>query len=153
LLGKTPLDLEELELAYTLPYSSAKDPINMSGFVAANIVRGDMDVVHWRDREDFPDSNTVLIDLRSAKEIDTAGGIPGAMHIPLNNLRTSLDKLDTGKNYIPCCAVGMRGYVGHRILIQHGFKSKNLSGGYRTFVGAVEELMREPPEEKLWLSE
>lgn len=146
-------DLEELELAYAPPYSSAKDPINIAGFVAANIIRGDMGVIHWRDREELGSSDTVLIDLRNAKEIETAGAIPGSIHIPLNKLRKSLDKLDAGKDYVPYCAVGMRGYLGHRILTQHGFKSRNLSGGYRTFVGAVEELMRESPDEKLWLSE
>jgi rhodanese-related sulfurtransferase len=149
----TVFDLEELELAYAPPYSSAKDPVNMAGFVAANIVRGDMDVIHWRDREELRSSDTVLIDLRSAKEVETAGAIPGSMHIPLNNLRSSLAELDVGKNYVAYCAVGMRGYLAHRILTQHGFKSRNLSGGYRTFVGAVEELMRESPDEKLWLSE
>ena len=84
-----------------------------------------------------------VIDLRSAKEIEAAGAIPRSIHIPLDKLRTSLDNLDKGKDYVPYCAVGMRGYLGHRILTQHGFKSRNLSGGYRTFVGAVEELMRE----------
>ncbi len=149
----TVFDLEELELAYAPPYSSAKDPINMAGFVAANIVRGDMDIIHWKDREELESDDTVLIDLRSAKEIETAGAIPGSLHIPLNKLRAFLDKLDKGKDYIAYCAVGMRGYLAHRILVQHGFKSRNLSGGYRTFVGAVEELMRESPDAKLWLSE
>ena len=149
----TVFDLEELELAYAPPYSSAKDPVNIAGFVAANIVRGDMEVVQWRDYEYLKDSNAVLIDLRSAKEIEVAGAIPESIHIPLDQLRTSLDKLDSDKNYVPYCAVGMRGYLAHRILTQHGFKSKNLSGGYRTFVGAVEEIMRESPEEKIWLGE
>ncbi len=149
----TVFDLEELELAYAPPYSSAKDPINMAGFVAANIVRGDMDIIHWRDSEEFQSGDTVLIDLRSSKEIETAGAIPGSVHIPLSELRTSLNELDAGKDYIPYCAVGMRGYLAHRILVQQGFKARNLSGGYRTFVGAVEKLMRESPDDKLWLSE
>jgi NADPH-dependent 2,4-dienoyl-CoA reductase/sulfur reductase-like enzyme/rhodanese-related sulfurtransferase len=151
--GMTVFDLEELELAYAPPYSSAKDPVNIAGFVASNIVSGDMEVVQWKDYEHLKDSNTVLIDLRSTKEIKAAGAIARSVHIPLDELRASLDKLDDDKNYVPYCAVGMRGYLGHRILTQHGFKSKNLSGGYRTFVGAVEELMRESPEEELWLSE
>jgi NADPH-dependent 2,4-dienoyl-CoA reductase/sulfur reductase-like enzyme/rhodanese-related sulfurtransferase len=149
----TVFDLEELELAYAPPYSSAKDPVNIAGFVAANIVRGDMEVVQWRDFEYLKKSNAALIDLRSAKEIEAAGAIPESTHIPLDKLRASLDKLDIGQNYVPYCAVGMRGYLAHRILTQHGFKSKNLSGGYRTFVGAVEEIMKESPDEKIWLGE
>lgn len=149
----TVFDLEELELAYAPPYSSAKDPINIAGFAAANIVRGDMKVVQWRDYENLKNSNSILVDLRSAKEIEKAGAIPQSIHIPLDKLRNSLDELDKEKDYVPYCAVGMRGYLGHRILIQHGFKSRNLSGGYRTFVGAVEELMRESKDEKLWLGE
>ena len=151
--GMTVFDLEELELAYAPPYSSAKDPINIAGFVAGNIIRGDVDVAQWRDYEELRNSNAVIIDLRTSKEIEAAGAIPQSVHIPIDELRSSLDELDSDRNYVPYCAVGMRGYLGHRILTQHGFKSKNLSGGYRTFVGAVEELMRESPEEKLWLSE
>ena len=71
----------------------------------------------------------------------------------MNRLREELQGLDKDKQYIPYCAVGMRGYLAHRILVQNGFKSKNLSGGYRTFVGAEEEIMRESPEMQLWLSE
>jgi rhodanese-related sulfurtransferase len=112
-----------------------------------------MEVVRWRDREIFEDKSTVLIDVRSGKEIEKAGGIPSSVRIPLNELRTSLGELDAGKDYIVYCAVGMRGYLANRILGQHGFKSRNLSGGYRTFVGAVEEVMKESPDEKLWLSE
>lgn len=149
----TVFDLEELELAYAPPYSSAKDPVNIAGFAAANIVRGDMKVVQWRDYETLKNRDSVLIDLRSAKEIETAGAIPHSIHIPLDKLRNSLDGLDKEQDYVPYCAVGMRGYLGHRILTQHGFKSRNLSGGYRTFVGAVEELMRESEDEKLWLGE
>jgi NADPH-dependent 2,4-dienoyl-CoA reductase/sulfur reductase-like enzyme/rhodanese-related sulfurtransferase len=149
----TVFDLEELELAYAPPYSSAKDPINMAGFVAANILRGDVEVVQWLDREELEGENTVLIDLRSTKEIEAAGKIPGSVHIPMNKLRASLEELDRDKEYVAYCAVGMRGYLGYRILSQHGFKSKNLSGGFRTYVGAVEELMRESPDEKLWLAE
>lgn len=149
----TVFDLEELELAYAPPYSSAKDPINMAGFVAANILRGDVDVVQWMDRDELKANGHVLIDLRSTKEIEKAGAIPGSLHIPLNKLRDSLDELDAKKDYIAYCAVGMRGYLAYRILSQHGFKSKNLSGGFRTYVGAEEGLMKESPDAKLWLAE
>lgn len=145
----TVFDLEELELAYAPPYSSAKDPVNIAGFVASNILGGDMEVVQCRDYEGLKDSNTVLIDLRIAKEIEKAGAIPQSIHIPLDKLRASLDQLDKEKDYVLYCAVGMRGYLAHRILTQHGFKSRNLSGGYRTFGVAVEEFVRESPDGKL----
>lgn len=151
--GMTVFHLEELELAYAPPYSSAKDPINVAGFVAANIMRGDMEILHWHDLEAIQKNGAVLIDLRSAKEIETAGAIPGSLHIPIENLRSSLGGLDKKKEYVPYCAVGMRGYLAHRILVQNGFHSRNLSGGYRTFVGAKEEIMRESPDVRLWLSE
>jgi NADPH-dependent 2,4-dienoyl-CoA reductase/sulfur reductase-like enzyme/rhodanese-related sulfurtransferase len=149
----TVFDLEELELAYAPPYSSAKDPVNMAGFVAANLLKKDMDLVQWHDLTSLHQNGAVLIDLRSGTEIEAAGLIPGSLHIPLDELRGALGDLDKEKLYIPYCAVGMRGYVAHRILVQNGFKSKNLSGGYRTFLGAKEEIMRESPEDALWLSE
>lgn len=149
----TVFDLEELELAYAPPYSSAKDPVNIAGFVAGNLLKKDVDVVQWHDLSSLHKNGAVLIDLRSRKEIEAAGLIPGSLHIPLDKLRDSLGELDKDKQYIPYCAVGMRGYVAHRILVQNGFKSKNLSGGYRTFLGAKEEIMRESQEDKLWLSE
>jgi NADPH-dependent 2,4-dienoyl-CoA reductase/sulfur reductase-like enzyme/rhodanese-related sulfurtransferase len=149
----TVFDLEELELAYAPPYSSAKDPVNIAGFVAANLLRKDMDLVQWHDLSSLHKNGAVLIDLRSGKEIEAAGLIPGSLHVPLDKLRGALGDLDKDKLYIPYCAVGMRGYVAHRILVQNGFKSKNLSGGYRTFLGSKEEIMRESPEDALWLSE
>ena len=151
--GMTVFDLKELELAYAPPYSSAKDPLNIAGFVAANILQGDMDVIHWHELVEMQENGAVLVDLRSAKEVVTSGIIPRAVHIPLEELRSRLNELDHEKEYIPYCAVGMRGYLAHRILVQHGFRSRNLSGGYRTFLGAREEIMRESPDFKLWLSE
>jgi NADPH-dependent 2,4-dienoyl-CoA reductase/sulfur reductase-like enzyme/rhodanese-related sulfurtransferase len=151
--GMTVLDLEELELAYAPPFSSAKDPVNMAGFVASNILKGDMDVAHWHELAALIQSGAVLLDLRGEEEIRAAGAIPDSIHIPLEKLREELPNLERNKEYIPYCAVGMRGYLAHRILIQNGFNSRNLSGGYRTFVGAREEIMRESPEMKLWLSE
>ena len=151
--GMTVLDLEELELAYAPPFSSAKDPVNMAGFVASNILKGDMDVAHWHELAALIQSGAVLMDLRGEEEIRAAGAIPDSIHIPLDKLREELPNLERNKEYIPYCAVGMRGYLAHRILIQNGFNSRNLSGGYRTFVGAREEIMRESPEMKLWLSE
>lgn len=149
----TVFDLEELELAYAPPYSSAKDPVNIAGFSAGNILKADSEVVQWNELASVRKEGAVLLDLRSAKEIEAAGKIPESVHIPLDELRDSLEILDKDKLYIPYCAVGMRGYLANRILVQHGFRSKNLSGGYRTLLGAKEEIMRESPEDSLWLSE
>lgn len=149
----TVYDLEELELAYAPPYSSAKDPINIAGFVAANILKGDLETIHWNQIADLKRRENVLLDLRNEDELDTAGSIEGAVHIPLNELRSKLSGLDKEKNYIPFCAAGLRSYLAHRILVQSGFSSKNLSGGYRTFLGAKEKIMKESPLTRLWLSE
>ncbi len=149
----TVYDLEELELAYAPPYSSAKDPINIAGFVATNILKSDIETINWDDLGDINRNQTILIDLRNKDELDTAGGIEGALHIPLNELRQKLPELDKEKNYIPFCAVGLRAYIGHRILVQNGIQSKSLSGGYKTYLGAKEKIMEESPHTRLWLGE
>jgi NADPH-dependent 2,4-dienoyl-CoA reductase/sulfur reductase-like enzyme/rhodanese-related sulfurtransferase len=151
--GMTVYDLEELELAYAPPYSSAKDAVNIAGFVAANILKGDVENVNWNELSDLDSNENVLIDMRNKDELDTAGRMKGALHIPLNDLRRRLPELDRRKTYIPFCAVGQRAYVGHRVLVQNGFNSRNLSGGYRTYVGARGKIMKESPKTRLWLSE
>ena len=151
--GMTVYDLEELELAYAPPYSSAKDPVNVAGFVAANILKGDLDTINWIDMGTLDREKDVLLDLRNKDELEVSGAIEGALHIPLTELREKLPELDKEKNYVPFCAVGMRSYIGHRILVQNGFASRSLSGGYRTYLGAREKIMKEPPETRLWLSE
>jgi NADPH-dependent 2,4-dienoyl-CoA reductase/sulfur reductase-like enzyme/rhodanese-related sulfurtransferase len=151
--GMTVYDLEEIELAYAPPYSSAKDPINIAGFVAANLLRGDHETINWDELGDLDGDRDILIDLRNKDELNTIGTIEGALHIPLNELRERLQELDRGNHYILFCAVGFRGYLGHRLLAQNGFISKNLSGGYRTYLGAKEKIMREAPHTRIWLSE
>ena len=125
-------DLEELELAYAPPYSSAKDPVNVAGYVANNILKGDMQIVTWQEIDNLPEDH-VLIDLRERRELDMSGFIKGALHIPVNSLRDRLGELDRSKTYVVYCAVGLRGYIAYRILVQHGFKARNLSGGYTTY--------------------
>jgi len=149
----TVYDLEELELAYAPPYSSAKDPVNIAGFVAANILKGDLEIINWNQIGDLDRDRDILIDLRNTDELDTSGVIKGALHIPLNELRKRLPELDKEKNYVPFCAVGLRSYIGHRILVQNGFRSRGLSGGYKTYLGAKETIMKESPLTRLWLSE
>ena len=149
----TVYDLEELELAYAPPYSSAKDPVNIAGFVAANILKGDVKNVNWNEMIDMDPENDILVDLRNADELKEAGKINGALHIPLPELRNRLTELDPGKQYILFCAIGLRGYVGYRLLAQKGFTAKNLSGGYKTFLGAKSKIMAESPETQLWRAE
>ena len=133
-------DLEELELAYAPPYSSAKDPVNMAGFVASNILKGDMDVVHWDELSSLDKKEHAFIDLRNAEELESFGRFKGAVHIPVNDLRSRLSELSKDKTYVLVCAVGLRGYLAHRILVQNGFKSRNLSGGFKTYLSAKDKI-------------
>jgi rhodanese-related sulfurtransferase len=130
--GMTVFDLEHLELAYAPPYGSAKDPINMAGFVASNLLRGDID--HWY-AEDCPDrtSDGRLIDVRSRREYEE-WHIAGAENLPIAELRQRLDELSLSQPIYVYCKSGFRGYLAYRILKQHGFsKVRNLSGGLQTF--------------------
>lgn len=130
----TVYDLEELELAYAPPYGSAKDPVNMAGFVAANILKGDVDVMDWRAMANLNPDTDVILDLRYKEELEESGKIEGALHIPVDLLRRRLSKLDKNKTYITYCAVGLRSYIAYRILVQNGFRAKVLSGGHTTFL-------------------
>jgi NADPH-dependent 2,4-dienoyl-CoA reductase/sulfur reductase-like enzyme/rhodanese-related sulfurtransferase len=129
----TVFDLEALELAYAPPYSSAKDPVNVAGFVASNMVKKDVEVIHWHELNTLEPKENILIDLRTEEELIREGTIDNALHIPVDELRNRLDKLDREKTYILFCAIGLRGYVAYRILSQNGFRAKNLSGGYSLF--------------------
>lgn len=131
-LNGTVYDLTELELAYAPPYSSAKDPVNMIGFVAENQLEGLVDVVLCRELEELDRENTVILGVLSEEELQI-GSIEGSINIPLEELKSRLDELDKEKLYITYCAVGLRGYIAARILMQHGFKVKNLAGGFNMY--------------------
>ena len=131
-LRGTVHDLAELELAYAPPYSSAKDPVNMAGFVAENVLSGRSDVIVPEDIEKIDFNTTVLVDLRSPLEVE-GGAIDGYINIPVDELRSRLNELDKEKEIWVYCQVGLRGYIGERILKQNGFKVKNLTGGYKTY--------------------
>lgn len=131
--GGTVSDLTELELAYAPPYSSAKDPVNMVGYVAENIVTGLSDVFVVSDLANRDKTNSILVDVRSPIEYSN-GYIDGAVNIPVDDLRASLDKLDKNKEIWVYCQVGLRGYTASRILSQLGYKVKNLTGGYKSYV-------------------
>lgn len=129
--GMTVYDLEELELCYAPPYGSAKDPVNYAGMVAANILRGAAEHFHVAEIEKFT-SNKKLIDVRTREEV-LAGAIPGAMHIPLTEIRQRIAEFSPDKEYMVYCQAGLRGYLAYRILKQKGFKVSNLDGGYKTY--------------------
>ncbi|WP_195281199.1 FAD-dependent oxidoreductase [Parabacteroides johnsonii] len=128
----TVYDLTELEHAYAPPYSSAKDPVNMAGFVAENILKGKSKIIQWRELAELP-ADTIRIDVRTRDE-HKLGSIPGFINIPVDELREHLDELPKDKLIVVSCAVGLRGYLAYRILVQNGFKNvRNLSGGYKTW--------------------
>jgi len=129
--GMTIFDLPDLELAYAPPYSSAKDPVNMAGYAAKNIAEGLVETVQWHEINDILADGGYLIDVREPIERDM-GMIEGSVNIPLGELRDRLDEIPTKEMYV-YCQVGLRGYLATRILMQAGFKVRNLDGGYKTY--------------------
>ena len=146
--GGTVHDLTELEHAYAPPYSSAKDPVNMAGFVAENILNKKSRIIQWRELTELP-ADTIRIDVRTHDEYKL-GTIPGFINIPVDELREHLDELPKEKPIVVTCAVGLRGYLAYRILVQNGFKHvRNLSGGYKTWSVAtapIKEIVSHKPE-------
>ena len=137
--GMTVYDLEKLELAYAPPYSSAKDPVNMAGYVASNVLKEDSVIIHWHDIEKLDREKTILIDVRTPKEF-SLGTIEGAKNIPVDELRNRLSEIPQEREIIIFCQVGLRGYIACRILRQKGYRRvKNLSGGYKTYFPAVQK--------------
>jgi rhodanese-related sulfurtransferase len=123
-----------VEHCYAPPYSSAKDPIAIAGYVAGNIVSGHMPIIHWREMQAADPTEITLLDVRTKEE--TRGGrfIRGSMNIPLDELRQRVDEIPTDKPVYVYCGVGLRGYLALQILTQRGFSDvKNLSGGYLTY--------------------
>lgn len=130
--GLTVRDLPDLELAYAPPFSSAKDPVNMAGYVASNILDGMVETVQWHEIDDIIANGGTLIDVRTPKEV-ARGTIPGAINIPLDELRERLAELPKDKTIYVTCQVGLRGYLAARILHDNGFRAKNLDGGYKLY--------------------
>lgn len=129
---KTVFDLTELELAYAPPFSSAKDPVNIAGYVAANIINQDVAVATWDDLLGETANDLFLLDVREPAEVQL-GQIPGAVNIPLHQIRKRLEEIPKNREIIVYCQVGLRAYLAARILKQNGFMVKNLSGGYKTW--------------------
>lgn len=131
-LGATIYDLEELELCYAPPVSSAKDPVNMLGFTAANILKGDMPVFYAEQADELIEKGAYLLDVSTEQET-RMGTIPGSVNIPIDELRARLSELPKDQPIYVFCRVGIRGYIATRIMRQNGLNPFNLSGGYRTY--------------------
>ena len=127
----TASQLEEFELCYAPPFSSAKDPVNMAGFVIQNTREGLVKNFHWHDVASLPDDDSIIrLDVRTKKEV-SRGAIPGFINIPLDELRDNLHQLDQNKPIYVHCQSGLRSYIACRILSGNGYDCYNLSGGYR----------------------
>ncbi len=128
--GSTIYELTEFEHAYAPPYSSAKDPVNMAGFVAENMITGKLKVVPWTKVAEI-DPTALLIDVRAPHEY-ASGNIPGSVNIPVDDLREQLKSMDKNQQIYIYCQIGLRGYLAQRILMQNGFEQvHNISGGYK----------------------
>lgn len=135
--GGTVYDLIKVEHAYAPPFSSAKDPIAIAGYVAGNIISGAMPVATWRQMAEADRCDTLFLDVRTREE-HAFGAIPGSVNIPLDELRGRIGELPRDKEIYIYCAVGLRGYLALKILTGHGFtRVKNLSGGYKTYATAT----------------
>lgn len=138
--GRSVYDLASLELAYAPPFNSAKDPVNFLGMIAENMQTGLTTLAH----ADAIPADAVIIDVSEPAEVEL-GSVPGALTIPLGQLRSALEQLDNSKHYVLLCAVGLRGYIAERILKSKGYTASNLSGGYLTWK-AFHQPLRRPPK-------
>lgn len=144
--GMTVRDLQELELAYAPPYSSAKDPVNMAGYAATNVLDGESRVIHWDDIDGAKEGNSILIDVRTPSEF-SMGYIEGAVNIPIDQFRERINEVPKDKRIVLYCQVGARGYFVERLLRQNGYTDiVNLSGGYKTYITAYEKLPQDAVE-------
>ncbi len=130
--GMNVFDLQELELAYAPPFSSAKDPVNMLAYVAGNMLTGDVDVMQWHDVTGQGRTGAFLLDARTPIEFK-AGAVEGAINIPVDEIRSRLSEIPEDKEILVYCGVGLRSYIATRILRQNGYKVKNISGGYKLY--------------------
>jgi NADPH-dependent 2,4-dienoyl-CoA reductase/sulfur reductase-like enzyme/rhodanese-related sulfurtransferase len=129
-MNATVFDLEETELCYAPQFGSAKDPVNMAGMIAANVLRGDASLAHW---EDLPDSGALILDVRDPAEY-RQDHVEEATHLPLDQLRQRMGELPRDREIWAYCFVGQRSYYAARALSQYGFKAKNISGGFKSYL-------------------
>ncbi len=141
----TIYDLTRVEQAYAPPYSSAKDPVAIAGYVASNILSGKMKPVYWRELAAMPEGACTLIDVRTPMEF-AAGALPGAVNIPLDSMRGRLAEIPADRPVVLYCGVGLRGYLASNILRNNGFNDvRNLIGGIKTFRSATAPLPAPAP--------
>ncbi|MGE7366381.1 FAD-dependent oxidoreductase [Desemzia incerta] len=131
--GMTVEDLPELEFTYAPPFGSAKDPVNMAGYAALNIIEGISESVQWYELEDKQAAGHQLLDVRNATELETNGRLKGSVNIPLDNLRDRMEELPKDQPLIVSCHSGLRSYIAERILKQHGYQVKNLDGAFALY--------------------
>ena len=127
------LDLQDIEVCYAPPFNSAKDPVNMFGYYAENLMDGLVETIDWREVDDLIKKNAFILDVRDEFEI-SSGAIKNSINIPLGQLRDRLEELPQNQTIHVTCQVGLRGYIASRMLLQHGFKVKNLDGGVKTYL-------------------
>lgn len=139
--GMKANQLKDLDLAYAPPFSSAKDPVNMAGFMIENIATGKIKQFHWDELEHLPiDESITLVDTRTEKE-HFSGHVKGFINIPVDDLRDRLDEIDKAKPVYVMCQSGLRSYIACRILTQNGYDCYNFSGGYRFYESVIREKM------------
>ena len=129
----TVLDLQDVEPCYAPPYNSAKDPVNMLGYYASNIIEGLTKTIQWNEIDKLDNEKSLIIDVREEFELVT-GGFDNSIHIPLGQLRSRLNEIPKDKNIYVTCQVGLRGYVACRILEQNGISCINIDGGTKTYL-------------------
>ncbi len=138
----TVYDLQAIEQAYAPPYSSAKDPVAVAGYVAGNILSGKMSPLYWRELRDADLSKVTLIDVRTPDEF-SLGALPGAINIPLDDMRERIGEIPAGKPVFLYCGVGLRGYLASNILRQNGFADvRNLIGGLKLYKSATAKIQQ-----------
>lgn len=136
--GMTAFDLTELELAYAPPYSSAKDPVNMVGFVMENVLSGRVKQYYWQEADTLPRESVQIVDVRTPGEF-MRGHIADAVNVPVDDLRGRLAQIDKSKPVYLNCQVGLRSYIAYCILAANGYDCYNLAGGYRYYQSASYE--------------
>jgi NADPH-dependent 2,4-dienoyl-CoA reductase/sulfur reductase-like enzyme/rhodanese-related sulfurtransferase len=135
--GMTVFDLEKLELSYAPPFSSVKDPVNVAGYVAANMLKGNVEIIHWHEIGKLDRDKFILVDVRTEK-LYRQGAIDGAVNIPLDDLRERVNEFPRDKGIIVYCQRGRQSYLAYKILTQRGYQNvRSLSGGYKTYSGTL----------------
>lgn len=143
--GGTIQQLMKLEHTYAPPFSSAKDPIAIAGYVADNVLKGRMPFVTWRDLQGVNPDESVIVDVRTPDEF-SMGHIPEAINIPLDELRERIWELPKAKSLYIYCAIGLRAYLATKILLASGYQPQNLLGGYKTYWSATAPVLNQPPK-------